>query len=32
MTAGKTITSLLPAWHDAIVNYAKTDGYQVTSK
>jgi ABC-type glycerol-3-phosphate transport system substrate-binding protein len=32
MTAGKTITSLLPAWHDAIVNYAKTDGYQVTSQ
>jgi multiple sugar transport system substrate-binding protein len=31
-TAGKTIASLLPAWHDAIVNYAKTDGYKVTSQ
>jgi ABC-type glycerol-3-phosphate transport system substrate-binding protein len=29
LTAGKSITSLLPAWHDAIVNYARTDGYQV---
>jgi ABC-type glycerol-3-phosphate transport system substrate-binding protein len=32
VNAGKTITSLLPAWHDAVVNYAKTDGYQVASK
>ncbi|MEY9864037.1 ABC-type glycerol-3-phosphate transport system substrate-binding protein [Catenulispora sp. GAS73] len=32
VNAGKTITSLLPAWHDSIVNYAKTDGYQVASK
>ncbi|HEX5404438.1 MAG TPA: ABC transporter substrate-binding protein [Pseudonocardiaceae bacterium] len=29
LNAGKTITSLLPAWHDAIVNYARSDGYQV---
>lgn len=29
MTAGKTIVSLLPAWQKAIVNYARTDGYQV---
>ncbi|MEY9931458.1 ABC-type glycerol-3-phosphate transport system substrate-binding protein [Catenulispora sp. GP43] len=32
VTAGKTISSLLPAWHDSIVNYAKADGYQVASK
>ncbi len=31
LTAGKTIVSLLPAWHDAIANYARTDGYQVSS-
>lgn len=30
LTAGKTIVSLLPAWHDAIVNYARSDGYQVS--
>ncbi|MBM9503012.1 ABC transporter substrate-binding protein [Actinacidiphila acididurans] len=30
LTAGKTVTSLLPAWKDAIVNYARADGYQVT--
>ena len=29
LTAGQTITSLLPKWHDAIANYARTDGYQV---
>ncbi len=29
LTAGKTIVSMLPAWHDAIVNYARSDGYQV---
>ena len=29
MTAGKSIVSLLPAWHDAVVNYARSDGYQV---
>ncbi|MYS21185.1 multiple sugar transport system substrate-binding protein [Streptomyces sp. DvalAA-14] len=30
LTAGKTITSLLPAWKSAIVNYAGADGYKVT--
>lgn len=30
LTAGKTIVSLLPAWHDAIANYARTDGYRVS--
>ncbi|HEY3610859.1 MAG TPA: extracellular solute-binding protein [Pseudonocardiaceae bacterium] len=30
LTAGKTIVSMLPAWHDAVVNYARTDGYQVS--
>jgi multiple sugar transport system substrate-binding protein len=29
LNAGRTISSLLPAWHDAIVNYARSDGYQV---
>jgi ABC-type glycerol-3-phosphate transport system substrate-binding protein len=31
LTAGRTIVSLLPAWHDAIANYARSDGYQVSS-
>ena len=30
LTAGKTIVSLLPAWQNAIGNYARSDGYQVT--
>jgi hypothetical protein len=30
MTAGKTIVSLLPAWQNAIANYARADGYKVT--
>ena len=30
MTAGKTIVSLLPAWQNAIVNYARSDGYKVS--
>ncbi|WP_225850423.1 ABC transporter substrate-binding protein [Streptomyces sp. HPF1205] len=29
LTAGKTVTSLLPAWKSAIVNYARADGYKV---
>ncbi|MBY8877215.1 ABC transporter substrate-binding protein [Actinacidiphila acidipaludis] len=29
LTAGRTVTSLLPAWKDAIVNYARADGYKV---
>ncbi|MEY9910290.1 ABC-type glycerol-3-phosphate transport system substrate-binding protein [Catenulispora sp. MAP12-49] len=32
VTAGKSISSLLPAWHDSIVDHAKADGYQVASK
>ena len=32
VNAGKTITSLLPAWQDSIANHAKADGYQVASK
>jgi ABC-type glycerol-3-phosphate transport system substrate-binding protein len=32
LTSGKTIVSLLPAWRDAVANYAKADGYQVTTK
>jgi multiple sugar transport system substrate-binding protein len=32
MNAGKTIQSLLPAWQSSIVNYATSDGYQVTRK
>ncbi|GAA1967868.1 carbohydrate ABC transporter substrate-binding protein [Catenulispora subtropica] len=32
VNAGKSISSLLPAWRDAIANYAKADGYQVTTK
>lgn len=31
ITAGKTIVSMLPAWQTAITNYAKSDGYQVSS-
>jgi multiple sugar transport system substrate-binding protein len=31
LTAGKTITSLLPAWQTAITNYATAAGYQVSS-
>jgi ABC-type glycerol-3-phosphate transport system substrate-binding protein len=30
LSAGKTIASMLPAWQTAIVNYAQTNGYQVT--
>ncbi|MFF7646242.1 extracellular solute-binding protein [Streptomyces canus] len=30
MTQGKTVESLLPAWQDAIVKYAKADGYKVS--
>ncbi|MFI0448886.1 ABC transporter substrate-binding protein [Actinomadura sp. 6N118] len=30
VTAGKTIVSLLPAWQDAIVNHARSNGYKVT--
>jgi ABC-type glycerol-3-phosphate transport system substrate-binding protein len=30
MTQGKTIVSMLPAWQDAIVKYAKADGYKVS--
>jgi ABC-type glycerol-3-phosphate transport system substrate-binding protein len=29
LTAGKTVVSLLPAWADAIANYARADGYKV---
>jgi ABC-type glycerol-3-phosphate transport system substrate-binding protein len=32
LTAGKTLTSTLPAWQSAISNEAKADGYQVTDK
>lgn len=31
LNAGKSIVSLLPAWQGAIGNYAKADGYQVTT-
>jgi multiple sugar transport system substrate-binding protein len=31
LNAGKTIVSLLPAWQASIANYAKADGYQVTT-
>jgi multiple sugar transport system substrate-binding protein len=31
LNAGKSIVSLLPAWQSAIVNYARSDGYQVTT-
>ncbi|WP_406416506.1 extracellular solute-binding protein [Streptomyces sp. NBC_00873] len=30
LTQGKTIVSLLPAWQDAIVKYAESDGYKVS--
>lgn len=30
MTQGKTIVSLLPAWQDSIVQYAKSNGYKVS--
>ncbi|MFF7652120.1 ABC transporter substrate-binding protein [Streptomyces sp. NPDC007983] len=30
LTAGKSIVSMLPAWENAIVNYARVDGYKVT--
>jgi ABC-type glycerol-3-phosphate transport system substrate-binding protein len=30
LTAGKSITSMLPAWKKAIVNYAQADGYKVS--
>ncbi|MFL5994916.1 MAG: ABC transporter substrate-binding protein [Streptomyces sp.] len=29
LTQGKTVESLLPAWQDAIVKYAKSNGYKV---
>lgn len=32
LTAGKTITSMLPDWQTAIVNYAKSNGYQVVTQ
>jgi ABC-type glycerol-3-phosphate transport system substrate-binding protein len=31
LNAGKSIVSLLPAWQSAIVNYAHTNGYQVST-
>ncbi len=31
LNAGKSIVSQLPAWHDAIVDYARSDGYQVST-
>jgi ABC-type glycerol-3-phosphate transport system substrate-binding protein len=30
LTAGKSITSMLPAWQTAITNYAQADGYHVS--
>jgi multiple sugar transport system substrate-binding protein len=30
LTAGKTIVSMLPAWRNAIVNHARSDGYKVS--
>jgi ABC-type glycerol-3-phosphate transport system substrate-binding protein len=30
VNAGKTIVSLLPAWQNAIVNHARTNGYKVS--
>ena len=30
LTLGKSIVSLLPAWQDSIVKYAKSDGYKVS--
>src|SRR5882757_2839742 len=32
LTAGKTLTSLLPDWQTAISNEAKADGYKVTNQ
>jgi ABC-type glycerol-3-phosphate transport system substrate-binding protein len=32
LNAGKSLVSLLPAWQSAIANYAKADGYQVTTR
>ena len=32
LNAGKSIVSLLPAWQSGIANYAKADGYQVTTR
>ena len=29
LNAGKTIVSMLPDWQKAVVNYAKSNGYQV---
>ncbi len=31
LNAGKSIVSLLPAWQSSIANYARADGYQVTT-
>ena len=31
LNAGKSIVSLLPAWQSAIENYARSDGYQVST-
>jgi len=31
LNAGKSLVSLLPAWQNSIANYAKTDGYQVST-
>jgi len=31
LNAGKSLVSLLPAWQAAIVNYARSDGYQVST-
>ncbi|MBS2966278.1 extracellular solute-binding protein [Actinocrinis puniceicyclus] len=31
LNAGKSLVSLLPAWQSAIVNYAHSDGYQVST-
>ena len=30
LTAGKTITSMLPAWQSSITQHAQADGYQVS--
>jgi multiple sugar transport system substrate-binding protein len=32
LNAGKTIVSMLPDWQKAIVNYAKSNGYQVSEQ
>lgn len=31
LNAGRSIVSLLPAWQSAIVNYARSEGYQVST-